>query len=224
TAARGQGAADRPGDPPPARRAAWLAFNRTTRARLQAFPPETLDFESRLDRAALLSQVDREIHALAILKRPEKDPLYWTSIVANATVFLLIRDDVPVRERIVRARPRVRLLSRLAAQARGALLDSTLIAPELWEIGAGQARASALFYHDAFPDLADAEAAELAAAVRSESRATSKALASFATFLEDLGKRASGSPRLGKDYAETFRLGTGTAEPVDAVLAPAETD
>jgi hypothetical protein len=206
------------------RRAAWLAFNKTTRERLQAFAPETLDFEGRLDKEALLAQIEREIHALAVLKRPERDPLYWTPIVANATVFLLIRDDVPVRDRIARARPRLRLLPRLAAQARDALLDSTLIAPELCEIAARQIRASALFYHDAFPALAETEAVEVAAAVRTESRATSKALASFATFLEDLAKRASGSARLGKDYAETFRLGTGTAEPVDAVLARAETD
>jgi uncharacterized protein (DUF885 family) len=45
-----------------------------------------------------------------------------------------------------------------------------------------------------------------------------------AAFLDDLGRRASGSARLGPLYAETFRLGTGVDDPPAAVLARAEAD
>src|SRR5262249_60886068 len=118
-----------------------------------------------------------------------KDPPDCTRTVATATVFLLTRDDVPVRERIARARPRLRLLPRLAAQAKDALLDSTLIAPELCEIAARQARASARFYHDAFPGLAEAEAAEVAAALPAGSPTASETLAALPTVLEGHAQR-----------------------------------
>jgi uncharacterized protein (DUF885 family) len=50
------------------------------------------------------------------------------------------------------------------------------------------------------------------------------ALDELGAFLDTLAKKVTGSPRLGKDYAERFRLVTGIDQPVDTVLANAEAD
>jgi hypothetical protein len=201
----------------PARLRGWLDFNRTTRERLrEALGEAGLDLEDRLDLEAVLAHAEREIHALETRRTAERDPLFWTGLIGNATVFLLVRDTLAPEERARRARARVKLLPRLAAQAREALADPALIPPELCPVAARQARASAQFYREGWPRLAPgaSEDGERAAA----------ALETLARLLDDLGRRATGAVRLGPLYAETFRLGTGAAEPVEALLARAEAD
>lgn len=203
--------------PTAARLRAWADENRTVLAALRAADRKAFTEDDRLDAEALASQIARELHDLTVRRRPERDPLYWTEIIGNATVFLLIRDDRPLAERVAAASARARLLPRLAGDAQAALsaTSPSEIAPELCEIAASQARASAQFYRDGFPRLVGrADAGGEAAS----------ALERLAGFFEGLRARATGSSRLGADYAETFRLGTGVAEPVDRVLADAERD
>ena len=207
---------------PPARDA-WMRVDRDVRARLtRAMAQPGVSLDDRIDAELLLAEIDRQIHDWTVLKRPERDPLFWTSTLANATVFLLVRDDLPLAERLDRARARATLVPRLAAQAREALeaTDPSLIAPDLCRIAAGQAKASAEFYRTGFPKAAGHEDAALGAA----GRAAADGLSRLASFLDGLAARATGNPRLGANYAETFRLGTGIAEPVDRVLARAERD
>src|SRR5207248_10362554 len=68
-----------------AERASWLTFNQQTRAALAG--------RTDVDSALLGRAVDREIFALTVLHTPERDPLYWTGIVSNSVVFLLVRDN-----------------------------------------------------------------------------------------------------------------------------------
>src|SRR5215467_3549620 len=75
--------------------ARWVEVNQTERDRLtklQAAPD--LPFEDRLDAEALLAEVERELHEQTVLRRPQRDPLYWSEVVANAAVFLLVRDEL----------------------------------------------------------------------------------------------------------------------------------
>lgn len=206
----------------PERRKEWIDENRKTLSSIEAWRRAgSSSPDDRLDADALESQVRREIHDLAVRRRPERDPLWWTEPIGNATVFLLIRDDRPEAERLAAAAARAALLPRLASQAERALAQASPaeVAPELCAIAASQARASAGFYREGFPRVAPRDAA-LAKAGGEAARALDR----LANFLEALGKKATGSPRLGTDYAETFRLGTGVAEPVDEVLADAERD
>jgi uncharacterized protein (DUF885 family) len=166
-------------------RAAWLEFNRQTRAKLGT------DLDSQL----LGRAIDREVFALTILHTPERNPLYWTGIVSNSVVFLLVRDN-----RAEEAKARARLIPRLLKTAEATL--TTDASPELCAIAAAQARASAKLFSD--PDAATA-------------------LEHFAAFLDALQKRATGSFRLGSNYAEALRLATGERDP-DALLARAERD
>jgi len=207
----------------PSARDAWMRVDRETRERLaRELARPGLPLDDRIDAELLTAEIDRQVHDWTVLKRPERDPLFWTSTLANATVFLLVRDDLPLAERLDRARARATLVPRLAAQAREALAatDPSLIAPDLCRIAAGQAKASAEFYRTGFSKAAGHEDAALDAA----GRAAAEGLSQLASFLDVLAARATGDPRLGANYAETFRLGTGITEPVDRVLARAERD
>ena len=199
-----------------ARLRAWADENRRVLAALRSADRKPFSEDDRLDAAALERQAERELHDLTVRHRPERDPLYWTEIIGNATVFLLIRDDRPLTERLAAASSRARLLPRLARDAETALstAPSSEIAPELCAIAASQARASAQFYREGFPKLVHGDSGTAAAA----------ALDRLAGFFDRLRARATGTPRLGAEYAETFRLGTGVAEPVDRVLADAQRD
>jgi len=184
-----------------ARIAVWLRFNQETRASLQAALAGAVASEDRLDAHVLLAQIEREIHDLHVLQRPRRDPLYWTSLIASATVFLLARDDRPLALRLTGACARARLLPRLAAQARQALGGTPVdrIAREPARIAAAQARASAAFYRDGFPTAGAGTAATDVATPRRDGETAAKGLDELAAFLEALAARATGTPRLGAD-------------------------
>ena len=206
----------------PKRRADWVAFNRSTREKAAALlKRDDLPFEQRLDCEALLAEVERELHAQTILRRPERDPLYWSQIIANATVFLLVRDDLPAAERMRRARARARLLPKLAKQAREnfSRAKADEIAPELCKIAAGQLRASATFYRDGFPGAVGENAAS-----KAEGERAAAALDELANSIDELGKTSTGSARLASVYAQTVRIGTGIDEAPSDVLARAMSD
>ncbi len=209
-----------------ARLADWLRFNRMTLDRLDAATKRGgLPSDDRLDAEALTGQVQREILALSAVRRPERDPLYWTAILENANVFLLVRDDLPLPDRLERVDARTRLVPRLARQAKEALggSDPSVIAPELARIAASQARSSAQFFAAGLAAAARGQG-PLEASVRTDGAAAAKALDDLAGFLDLLAARATGSPRLGEQYAAAFRWGTGIEEPLTAVLARAQAD
>jgi hypothetical protein len=103
-----------------------------------------LPFDDRLDAEALLAQVERELHEQTVLLRPQRDPLYWSEVIANAAVFLLVRDDLPPTERQQQVRARAGLLPTFTRQCSETLAHakSDEVAPELCKIGVGQLRTS----------------------------------------------------------------------------------
>jgi len=202
--------------------ARWVEANKAECDRLtKLINAPDLPFDDRLDAEALLAQVEREVHEQIILRRPQRDPLYWSEVIANAAVFLLVRDDLPFTERQQRVRARAGLLPAFARQCSetfaGAKGDQ--VAPELCKIAVGQLRATATFYRKGF-----AGAVGDNPEVRDEGANVAKAISELADNIEKLSQSATGSPRLGRKYATTFRLGTGINEPVADVLKRATTD
>jgi hypothetical protein len=202
--------------------ARWVEVNQAEHDRLTKLLSATdLPFDDRLDAEALLAQVDRELHDQNVLRRPQRDPLYWSEIIGNAAVFLLVRDDVPLSERQQRVRARARLLPAFTRQCSATFnaAKAADVAPELCKIAVGQLRASATFYREGF-----AQAVGDNPETRDEGANAAKAISKLADDLEKLSQTATGSPRLGAQYATTFRLGTGITEPVARVLERATAD
>ena len=202
--------------------ASWIDFNLSVRTALvDQLRDPNLSADQRIDAEALLAQIDRELNALTVLHRAERDPLYWSSVAADATVFLLVRDDLPLEKRRENATARAQNLPRFAKLGRDhfAQVDPKSIAPELCQIAASQLRATAKFYGAGF-----AEAVSGDDKVRQEGTTAAAVLSDFAATLDELGKKATGSARLGLAYPETFRIGTGVNEPVREVLSRAQSE
>ena len=200
----------------------WVDYNKEHRDRLtKLLNGSDLSFDDRLDAEALLAEVERELHQQTVLQRPQRDPLYWSEVIANAAVFLLVRDDLPLAERQQSVRGRARLLPAFARQASETFARAKYseVAPELLKIAVGQLRATATFYREGF-----AQAVGDTSESRDEGEKAAKAISELADNLETLSQRATGSPKLGQQYATTFRLGTGITEPVAAVLKRATED
>jgi Bacterial protein of unknown function (DUF885) len=200
----------------------WVAFNQVERDRLtKLLSAADLPFDDRLDAEALLAQVERELHEQTVLRRPYRDPLYWSEVIANAAVFLLVRDDLHLAERQQRVRARALLLPAFSRECSEtfARAKSDEVAPELCKIAVGQLRATATFYRERF-----AQAVGDDPESRDEGETAAKAISELADNIDKLSQRATGSPRLGKEYATTFRLGTRVTEPVADVLKRATSD
>ena len=200
----------------------WIQFNESERARLTTLLEQPdLAFDDRLDAEALLAQVERELHEQTVLRRPQKDPLYWSEPIANAAVFLLVRDDLPLPDRQQRVRERTRLLPAFARQCAETLARARPdeLSPELCKIAVGQLRATATFYGEGFQTAVGNERES-----RNEGEKAEKAISALADQIEKLSQHATGSPRLGSQYEKTFRLGTGVSEPVADVLKRATAD
>jgi uncharacterized protein (DUF885 family) len=165
------------------------------------------------------------VHDLAVRRRPQRDPLFWTDRLGNAMLFLMLREPVPAADRLLAAAKRAEEMPRFAAQARTALAATNpdQISPELAGLAAGQARATAESLRGGFTAWAGGSSPTATRAKTAAKRAAT-ALDDLATFLDGLAAKASGSPRLGADYPAAFRLGTGVGEAVPAILTQAQTD
>ncbi|MDX1503763.1 MAG: DUF885 family protein, partial [Thermoanaerobaculia bacterium] len=204
-------------------RSEWLAYNRTVAGALAVARRElALDPQELMDYELLERQARQQVLAFEDDWEPRHRPLFWTSLLSNATVFLLVRDEAPEAERLAAAAARAEQIPRLAATAREALAagDPAEIAPEHAELAARQARASAGFYRGGFPaaggDRAPSERLGAAGATAAQ------ALDELAEWLEELAARAGGDFRLGERYAARFRVVTGVEEPAAEVARVAE--
>jgi hypothetical protein len=83
----------------------------------------------------------------------------------------------------------------------------------------GQLRATATFYREGFAQAVGEESES-----RDEGRKAAEAISELADNIDKVSQHATGSPRLGKEYATSFRLGTGVTEPVADVLKRATAD
>jgi hypothetical protein len=208
------------------RRRHWLGFNQGfIKGTERYLETGDVDRETRLDEELVLRHARREVFSLEVLRRPERDPLWWSGKLSNATVLLLVRDDLPLAERLESASKRAAQLPRLAAQAEEALgaTDPAEIAPEFCRIAARQVKNSARFYREGFPGAADGPGA-MQDRLTETGALAAEALEALGEFFDDLAERATGSPRLGEHWQESFRLATGDDRTPEEVMAAAEAD
>ena len=209
----------------PERRQAWVSFNQQTLDSLeQLLTLDRVAYEDRIDAEVLLAHVRREIHDHRTLRRLDRDPLAWTGIAANATVYLLLREGQPLEVRLRAARERALQIPRLTRQARQALgaTDPSEIVPELARLAAGQAWRSAVFFKGGLAGASEDE--ETSASLAEAGGQAAAALSDLSSFLERLADTASGPPRLGPLYPVALRLGLDRDLAPDDVLTAAEQD
>ncbi len=210
----------------PGELAGWLAFNRAAVDSVAAVLAGDLSADDRIDLELLDRRIKREVFDLVTLARPVRNPLFWSTPIAEATIFLLLRPERPLAERFHAARQRVEAISALAAAARASLAgpDRSSVVPEFARLAAGQVRSAATFYRDGLV----AAGGGLPAAVLDSARifgvAAARALESLGEFFDSLAVTGTGNPRLGADYPAVFALETGISDPVDSVLVQAERD
>ncbi|MFQ5527305.1 MAG: DUF885 domain-containing protein [Thermoanaerobaculia bacterium] len=209
-----------------ASRDAWVDYNRRVAVEAQLLLEDrATSFDERLDLELLNRQNQRVLLDYESQDLPGTSPLFWSGKLSNATVLLLVRDDVPLERRLESAAERARLLPGLAAQAREALEsgEASRIAPEHASMAARQLGASAIFYRKGFAKAAGDDDL-LAERLETAGRSAAEALEELAEFLSELAENATGTPRLGSMYARRFQVVTGVREPVESVLEQATRD
>ena len=204
----------------------WVAFNRAIGDSVSAMLAAEPSFDDRIDLDLLDRQVRRELFDLVTRDRPRRDPLFWSTPIAEATVFLLLRPERPLAVRFNAARRRVEAMATLAATARATLAtsDPSLIVPELAGLASGQVRSAADFYRTGFVAAGESLPAAVLDSARIAGIGAATALDRLAGFFDSLATTATGNARLGADYPAVFALETGIREPVDSVLAEASRD
>lgn len=214
----------------------WVGFNREVATALASFLDERggarHDVPVSLDAELVLRQARREVYGYQPTADRRSDPLFWSGTLSNATVFLLVRDDLPAALRVQAATARAGQLPRLAAQAVAALeaLPAEATSPDIAAIARSQVAASAAFYGDGFAEtvrgLLAAQGEEpapgLVAAAETAGAGASAALERLVATLDALASRATGAPQMGAErYAETYRLVTGDLRPLPEIAAGA---
>jgi len=198
----------------------WLRFNRTTAAALDAVLGQA-SVDDRLDALAVQSQIRRELADLVTLSRRDRDPLYWTAPLSNATVFLLVRDDLPRDQALAAARQRASLIPPLARAAREAfeMVNPAEVAPEHARLAASQAESLSRFYAEGFARAFPAAERE---GVQREADFAALALKDLSGTLGELALRATGRAQLGGKYGLVFQAGTGVEETPAHLVSRAE--
>ncbi len=204
----------------------WLAFNRAAADSVAAALAGDLSADDRVDLGLLDRRIKREVFDLVSLARPARDPLFWSTPIAEATIFLLLRPERPLAERFRSARQRVGAVSALAAAARASLAgsDRSSVVPEFARLAAGQVRSAAAFYRDGLVAAGATLPAIVLDSARVSGGAAAQVLESLGQFFDSLAVVGTGNARLGADYPLVFALETGITDPVDSVLLRAERD
>ncbi len=203
-----------------ARVAGWVEFNRQTRASLPE-ASRSATFDDRLDAQVLKAQIDRELLDHEVLRRRDRDPLFWTAPLSNATVFLLVRDDLSREAALSAARQRVSVIPPLARAAREVfeIADPSTVAPEHARLAAAQTESLARFYETGFAQAFPPDRREEA---QREAQFAALALKDLSLALGTLAKSASGRAQLDSGYPEVFRAFTGLSEAPSAILVRAK--
>jgi uncharacterized protein (DUF885 family) len=205
----------------------WIAENRRVASEARRLLDRSreqggLELADRHDLELLLRQAELELFELEVQKVHRTDPLFWSGLLSGTHTHLLVREDLPLDQRLASVAARVAALPEVAAQARATLEATPVerIALELCEIAARQLRATARFFREGLAGAAEEDAQRELLAGSGEQAAA--ALDELAAFVEELATRAAGSPRLGERYAERLRLVTGFEEGPDVLLERAE--
>lgn len=207
-------------DLPPKRILSWLKYNKTLAGEIdRRLADPAIQGDERIDLQVLREQVRLEILTYDTLKRHQQDPLYWSAIFSQATVFQLIREDRPAAERLEGAARRADKMGILASQVIASLGagDPDRMAPENIDAAVEMLRPLAAFYREGFAKAAEqlpagAGRQKMATRLQASGNAAARAIEALLPFFERLKEKARGNPRLESNYTAYFRATTGLFE------------
>jgi uncharacterized protein (DUF885 family) len=203
-------------------RANWIAVNEAAAIELRKALSAEPDQTSRLDLELLLRQVQQELLEWRDQDRPRTDPLFWTEILGQSTVYLALRRDRPATTRLSFAADRTEQIPRLVAEALQAMSSARddQVIPERAKAAGERLRALAEFYRTGL-QAAEGATKALAGRLQRSGAQAAQAIDSLAARAEQMAITAHADFRLGADYDERFRIVTGINTPVSQVLAEA---
>jgi uncharacterized protein (DUF885 family) len=205
-----------------ASRKTWIALNEASLLAIRAELAGQSEAARRIDLELLQRQIRQELLEWRDDDRPRNDPLFWTGPLSQATLYLVLRQDRPARERLTLAARRSEQVPRLVDAAIKALAqaDPLKVVPEQAAEAATRLRALAGFYRDGLPQAEGADSS-LKERLRKAGEVAARAIERLAVRANELAASGKADFRLGPAYAERFRVVTGIETPVGAVLAQA---
>lgn len=205
-----------------AKRAQWIAYNQAAARAVAAALKAQPDSDQRIDLELLARQIAQEQLEWEDQDRPQRDPLFWTEPLAQATLYLLLRRDRPASERLDLAVKRTVAIPRLVNDALAALAstDPALVIPARATEATARLRALAQFYRTGLPAADGASLSQRRKLARAGANAA-RAIERLATRSEALASQARADFRLGADYERRFHLLTAIDTPVADVLTAA---
>jgi uncharacterized protein (DUF885 family) len=187
--------------------------------RLQDIQPEGLTEVERLERRMLTSHIESRMFELEEVRTWERNPQYYSDILASSLASQALFTHAPVDERARRVLSKLRQTPRLIQAARDNIADPPGI---FVKVGIETMRGALKFIDDDLPkafasvddlhllgDLADAQAE------------ASQTVGAFVQYLEtDVAPRARASFRLGREkFEQKLRLDEGITLSIERLLA-----
>jgi hypothetical protein len=208
-----------------ASRAGWIALNEASLLAIRAELKDQPESARRIDLELLQRQVRQELLEWRDDDRPGNDPLFWTGPLSQATLYLLLRQDRPARERLTLAARRTEQIPGLVDAAIEALASAEpmKVVPEQAAEAATRLRALAGFYRDGLPRAEGADPA-LKDRLHKGGVVAARAIDRLAARADELASAGKADFRLGPAYADRFRVVTGIESAVAEVLAQARRD
>jgi uncharacterized protein (DUF885 family) len=192
----------------------------STRKRLDALGPDTLDSKNRIDAAILRNQLDLMEFWLNELRDWETDPMFYTGLIGDGLDPLVTREFAPIEQRLASLGARLGALPSLVDAARKHLKRPAKLNTE-----------TAIRQNDGLIALVDKELAKefgkaplLKDDLEKRRALASKALHELGDFLKnDLLKRSDGDWRLGKArFEKKLRFYLESDVPSDQLYASAQ--
>jgi uncharacterized protein (DUF885 family) len=187
--------------------------------RLNEIHPDGLTPVERLEQRMLMSNLQSRMFELEVVRTWERNPQYYSDLVASSLAGQTLFSHAPAPERARRVLSKLRQTPRLIQAAR----DNIKEPPGIFvKVGIETMRGALKFIDDELPRaFADIDDLHLLGDLADAQTEASQAVGAYVQYLEsDVAPKARASFRLGRDKFEPkLRLEEGLSTPVDRLLA-----
>src|SRR5579864_452033 len=187
--------------------------------RLDEIDQETLNATERLEQRMLRDHIQARIFDIEVVRTWERNPQYYADILASSLAGQTLFSHAPATERARRVLSKLRQVPRLIQAAR----DNIKEPPGIFvKVGIESMRGALTFIDQDLPRaLAEVDDLHLLGDLADAQAEATQTMAAYAQYLEkDMGPKARGSFRLGRDtFEQKLKLDEGLPMPVDRLLA-----